>query len=65
MTITGGSPVSLKTMLFGSSRREGAGYTFSGYWAFAGQAQVERAMTELADRVAELEREVSELRESK
>ena len=52
-------------MLLGSARRDGRGYTFSGYWAVAGQAQVERAMTELADRVAALEREVVDLRESR
>ena len=54
--------MSLKTVFFGGSRREAGRYAFSGYWAFVGQAQVERAMAELAARVDALEREVAELR---
>lgn len=54
--------MSLRALLFGGSRREAGRYVFSGYWAFVGQAQVERAMTELAERVDALEREVQELR---
>ena len=54
--------MSLKTLFIGGSQRENGRYAFSGYWAFVGQAQVERAMSELAARVDALEREVSELR---